>query len=107
MLRDYAEMLNEKQKKSLRKLAHSLKPVVMLGNAGLTSGVLGALDEALLKHELVKVKVASGDRNERDQIIQDMLKNSDAELIQRIGNIATLYRCNPEKPVIDIQASTR
>ena len=83
-------------------MAHKLKPVVMLGNAGLSSGVLGALEEALLKHELIKVKVASGDRGERDEIIQQMVASSEAELIQRIGNIATLYRRNPEKPVIEI-----
>ena len=95
-------MLSEKQKKSLRKLAHPRKPVVMLGNAGLSAGVLGALDEALQKHELVKVKVASGDREERDDIIRQMVEQSHAELIQRIGNIATLYRRNDEKPVIEI-----
>ena len=74
----------------------------MLGNAGLSAGVLGALDEALQKHELVKVKVASGDRDERDAIIRQMLEESHAELIQRIGNIATLYRRNDEKPGIEI-----
>ena len=58
-------MLNEKQKKTLRGIAHSRKPIVLLGNAGLTPGVLSALDEALLKHELVKVKVTAADRKAR------------------------------------------
>ena len=95
-------MLNEKQKKTLRGIAHSRKPIVLLGNAGLTPGVLSALDEALLKHELVKVKVTAADRKERDNIIQQMTEHSGAELIQRIGHIATLFRPNPENPVVTI-----
>jgi RNA-binding protein len=95
-------MLNEKQKKTLRGIAHNRKPIVSLGNAGLTPGVLSALDEALLKHELVKVKVTAADRKERDNIVQQMTEHSGAELIQRIGHIATLFRPNPEKPVIAI-----
>ena len=97
-------MLNKKQKKALRGLAHSRKPLVLMGNAGLTEGVLQALEEALIKHELVKVKVASGDRVERDAIIQTMLERSNAELVQRVGHIATLFRRNPENPVITFPA---
>ena len=71
-----------------------------MGNAGLTEGVLAALDEALNKHELVKVKVAADDREARDQTILKLVKQSDAELVQRVGNIATLFRRNPSNPVI-------
>lgn len=95
-------MLKEKQKKTLRGLAHGRKPVVLMGNAGLTDGVLAALDEALLIHELVKVKVAAEDRQERDKIIQTMLERSNAELVQRVGHIATLFRRNQENPVITL-----
>ncbi len=95
-------MLNEKQKKTLRGLAHKLKPVVMIGSSGLTEGVLGALEEALDHHELIKVKVAVGDRSERDDAIATMTQHSGAELVQRIGNIAIFYRRNPENPVINI-----
>lgn len=95
-------MLSRKQKQALRGIAHNRKPVVLLGNSGLTKGVLLALDEALLKHELVKVKVTAADRDERDAIIQKMIEQSGAELVQRIGNIATLFRHNPENPVISI-----
>ena len=99
-------MLNEKQKKTLRGIAHSRKPIVLLGNAGLTPGVLSALDEALLKHELVKVKVTAADRKERDNIIQQMTEHSGAELIQRIGHIATLFRPNPENIVLTVRLHT-
>lgn len=102
--RDDNGMLNEKQKKSLRGLAHTRKPVVMVGSAGLTDNVLAALDEALLRHELVKVKVSVGDREERDRAITSMTAHAKAELIQRIGNMAVFYRRNPEEAVINLNA---
>jgi RNA-binding protein len=54
--------LSEKQKKHLRRLAHPLNPMVMLGNAGLTDGVVNELDRALTDHELVKVSARVGER---------------------------------------------
>ena len=95
-------MLNEKQKKHLRSLAHKLNPVVRLGNAGLSEGVLGALEEALEHHELIKVKLPGGDHEQRDAMIQKMIEISGAELVQRIGNVAIMYRRNPEQPRIQL-----
>jgi RNA-binding protein len=92
--------LTQKQKKILKQIAHSRKPIVLLGSAGLTDNILASLDEALQRHELVKVKVAAGDRTERDNIIQTLLENSKSELVQRVGNIATLFRRNPQNVVI-------
>ncbi|MCL0340909.1 YhbY family RNA-binding protein, partial [Escherichia coli] len=54
--------LSTKQKQHLKGLAHPLKPVVMLGNNGLTEGVLAEIEQALGHHELIKVKIASEDR---------------------------------------------
>jgi len=92
--------LTQKQKKILKQLAHSRKPIVLLGAAGLTDNILASLDEALQKHELVKVKISASDRTERDEIIQQLLKSSKSELVQRVGNIATLFRRNPQNVVI-------
>jgi RNA-binding protein len=92
--------LTQKQKKILKQIAHSRKPIVLLGSAGLTDNILASLDEALQRHELVKVKIAAGDRTERDNIIQTLLENSKSELVQRVGNIATLFRRNPQNVVI-------
>ena len=50
--------LTTKQKQYLKGLAHNLKPVVMLGQHGLTEGVLAEIDAALNHHELIKVKVS-------------------------------------------------
>jgi RNA-binding protein len=94
--------LSESQKKHLRGLGHGLKPVVMVGDAGLTEAVLTEFTGSLEHHELIKVRVKVGDRAERDRIIARLCESADAELVQRIGNMALLYRENPEKKRIQL-----
>ena len=89
--------LSEKQRKHLRGLGHALKPVVMMGNAGMTDAVMAELSRALDDHELIKVSVRVGDRNARNETIDLLCAKSGAMLVQRIGNIALIYRVNPEK----------
>jgi len=90
-------MLTEHQKKHLRGLGHKLRPVVMIGDAGLTTSLLEEYERTLEHHELIKVKVRVGDRAARDSIIDDLCEKSGAELVQRIGNTALLFRRNPEQ----------
>ena len=89
--------LSESQRKYLRGLGHGLKPVVMVGDAGLRESVSAEFESALQHHELIKVRVKVGDREERDRIIMSLCDAANAELVQRIGNMALLYRENPEK----------
>lgn len=89
--------LNEPQKKYLRGLGHALKPVVTVGDAGLSDSVLAEFDSTLGHHELIKVRVRVGDRAARDEIIEKMCSGKSATLIQRIGNVALLYRPNLNK----------
>ena len=96
--------LNESQRKILRGLAHDLKPVVMVAGGGASEGVLRELDQALSHHELLKVRVRVGDRELRDELISRLCASTGAELVQRIGNVATLFRRNPEKPKIVLSA---
>ena len=88
--------LTETQKKALKKLAHNLKPVIMVGNAGVTASLLNELDSTIEHHELMKVKVSAGERDARDAAIKQLCKASKSELVGRVGNIATLYRA-PKK----------
>ncbi|WP_456417767.1 ribosome assembly RNA-binding protein YhbY [Thiolapillus sp.] len=92
--------LSNPQIRHLRGLAHSLKPVVMIGQHGLRDAVLEEIGIALGFHELIKVKVSAGDRDERDEIIRQITNNTRAELVQRIGNMAVLFRRNHKKPRI-------
>ena len=83
-------------KRELMRLAHTLKPVVLLGAAGLTEPVLAEIELALGHHELIKVRVNGGDRGTRDAQVRTIVEETGALLVQRIGNIAVLYRANPK-----------
>ena len=90
--------LSDKQKKHLRGIAHDLKPIIHVGNAGISSGLTAELDQTLEHHELVKVRIRAKDRQERDRLVTDMVAETNSALITRIGNIAVLYRRKKEKP---------
>ena len=100
--RDYnpAMPLSEKQKKHLRRLAHPMNPIVMLGNAGLTDAVIAELDRALTDHELVKVAARVGDRVARDAALGDLALRTSSEIVQRIGHVGVFYRRRAELPKI-------
>lgn len=85
------------QRKKLRAQAHTLKPVVTIGQSGLTEAVIAELEIALDHHELIKVKIRSDDRDLRKQIGEQLCDQTKAELIQRIGQITVLYRRNPKR----------
>ena len=92
--------LNETQKKRLRTRAHDLKPVVMVGQHGLKPTVLEEISGALDYHQLIKIKLSGGDRDLRDEILSQIVQYSQAQTIQRIGNVAVLYRRNTDRPDI-------
>ncbi len=89
--------LSEAQKKYLRGLGHALKPLIMVGESGLSDALLAEYESTLDHHELIKVRVRVGDREARDAMIEKLCKKSSATLVQRIGNVALVYRANPEK----------
>jgi RNA-binding protein len=89
-----APELSEKQRRHLRGLAHELKPLIRLGNAGLTEAVATETARALHDHELIKVKGPGGDREARDTLFTDLAQRTASALVHRIGNIAVLYRPN-------------
>ena len=88
--------LSQAQKKHLRSLGHNLHPLVTIGSNGLSEGVVGELERALNDHELIKVKVVIADREAKKKLMQAMVKLSQAALVQSIGNIALIYRHNPQ-----------
>jgi len=88
--------VNSADKKKLRAEAHALKPVIMIGQSGLTAAVLAEIELALECHELIKVKIRA-ERDERKLISEKICSNTGAELIQTIGQIAVIYRLNPDK----------
>lgn len=84
--------LTTKQKKFLRARAHQLKPVVIVGNAGLTDAVLNELENTIEHHELIKVKLNAENREDRQLMIEKVCQSAHAELVNSIGHIAVFYR---------------
>ena len=93
--------LTSKQKSYLRGLAHKLKPVVMIGNAGITENIIQEIDSSLSHHELIKVRISGMERNDRENTAVELCKKTDSELVTTIGHIAVLFRPS-KKPQIKL-----
>lgn len=86
--------LTERQKKHLRRLGHDLHPIVLIGQRGMNSGVVEELKLALEHHELVKLRVRAGSREDRDAILAELASQSASEFVYRIGNVGLFYKKN-------------
>ncbi len=93
--------LHSKQKQHLKSVAHALKPVVILGNNGLTKTLLAEIDQALNHHELIKIKIATTDREDLNLMAEAIVQKTGASHVALIGRILTLYR-PAEKPRISL-----
>jgi RNA-binding protein len=91
------------QIKYLKALAHHRKPVVTVGAAGLTAPVLAEVRIALKAHELVKIKLPALERGERDAMLGQICRDTEAEPVQHIGRMGVIYR-RAEKPKIQLPA---
>ena len=88
--------LNSKQRKILEKAAHDLQPIVIVGGAGLTDGVIQMTKDSLAAHELIKVKFNEY-KDEKKELTNQLCAGTDATLVRIIGNVAILYK-EAEKP---------
>ncbi|MGV6809788.1 MAG: YhbY family RNA-binding protein [bacterium] len=91
------ESLTETQKKYLRGKAHALKPVVMIGQHGMKDSIQEEIHQALSFHQMIKIKIAGGEREERQALIALILEKNQALLVQQIGHIAIIYKRNTKK----------
>lgn len=96
--------LTERQRRHLRGLAHPLKPVILVGNAGMTDGVVAETARALHDHELIKVRWAEADREARDAGLETLAARTGSTLVTRIGHVAVLYKPRPDLPRIVLPA---
>ena len=86
--------LTTKQIAHLRGLAHSLSPVVMIGNNGLTENVLKEIELNLNSHELIKIQVAGDDRDARKLMYAEMCSKANATTVHHIGKQLVIYRAS-------------
>ena len=92
--------LGGRRRRFLRSLGHHLEPVVQVGKLGVTEALLGAVEEALLRHELIKVRCGRESPLSRSEIAETLCTALSAELVQSLGHVLLLYRPNPDAPRI-------
>lgn len=94
--------LDRSQQKHLKALAHSMKPVVRVGQNGVTDAVIAEINRALDDHELIKVKIP-GSRDERLSLVSSICGTTQACDVALTGGVAILFRRNARKPKIELQ----
>jgi len=90
------EKLKGSQKKYLRGLAHSLKPLITIGHEGVTEAVKKFMEKAFDSHELIKVKFNKF-KDEKEELIEVLAEATHSEVAGQIGNTAIFYRMHPDK----------
>ena len=94
-----------KERRYLRALAHRLSPVVIVGQRGLTDGVVRQVDTALTDHELIKVRIGGECPMGRDAVGAALADATGADIAGSIGRVIILYRRHPERPRIALPAT--
>ena len=90
------EKLTINQKKYLRGIAHGLNPMIIIGANGVTESLMAELENTLSHHEILKIKMASAEREDRKAIVEYIVKETGALLVQTIGKICVIYRQNED-----------
>lgn len=90
--------LSSAERRALKARAHHLRPTVIVGEAGLTAAVLKEADLNLERHELVKLRVLTGDRTDRERLIAHLCAALTALPVQQIGRMLVVYRRRPDAP---------
>jgi len=94
--------LDKSQNRHLKALAHPLKPVVLIGQKGLTESVLEEIERALYDHELIKIKLAAL-REERQQLADSIADKTHSHVVAITGGVAIIFKRNSKKPKVDLK----
>ena len=89
-------VLSGKERRRLRALGHGLEPVVQVGKGGITPRVVAATDDALVAHELIKVRRGTECPATREEVAADLASATGSEVVQTLGRTILLYRERPE-----------
>lgn len=88
--------LSTKEKKALKQAGHHLKPVIRVGQKGITESLAEETSLALEKHELIKVQVQQGERDARSETAAELARLTNAEIVHQIGKVFLFYRKNED-----------
>jgi RNA-binding protein len=96
-------MLTPKQKAQLKKMANTLEPSLSVGKGAVDENVLKTLSNALLAHELVKVRILVSVVEDKEKLADALAKGTESEIVEIIGHIVILYKARKNKPLIILQ----
>ena len=95
------------QRREMRARAHALNPVVMVGDAGLTTPVLNEIHRNLASHELIKIRVMADEHATRARFLDEICTTLHAAPVQHIGKILVIYRPRPEQAVVPVKKKVK
>ncbi len=81
-----------REKKYLKAIGHTLKPVVIVSHKGLSDNIKDEIDRALNDHELIKIKIHTAQREDRIEITKQICLHHNAKCIQTVGHVVLIYR---------------
>lgn len=93
--------LTSAQRQHLKGLAHTLSPVVIIGDKGLTEAVVKEIGAALKAHELIKIKAGSSEKEMRNAWLEQLCATLHASAVQHIGKMLVVYKA-AEEPLIKL-----
>lgn len=96
--------LTSKQRSALKAQAHALKPVVSVGQKGITEALVAETERALVAHELIKVRFHEAD--DLDEGVVALANDASAECVGVVGKNAIFFRRNPDRPKVTLPASS-
>ena len=91
--------LTTRERAHLKARAHDLEPVVTVGHAGVTPELVKEVERALTAHELIKVRVAAAERDDRRAVGDEIAAATDAAVVHRVGKVLILWRPRPEDAI--------
>jgi len=95
--------LTSKAKQKLIAATHSLHPIIIIGNQGLSDSVVLETDRALFDHELIKVRILGAEgKQEKRAVAEALAKRVNAECLKVIGHVVILYRESHKKKAVPV-----
>lgn len=91
-----ATSVDRDTRRELKRIAHHLDPVILVGDQGVSDAVIAETERALADHELIKVRIHAADRDARRELGEALATACSAAVVQSIGKVAVLFRKNPE-----------